>query len=43
VGLASVPSYAVRNVWTHDLSSTGGLISAEVPGDSTVLLRVSAR
>jgi hypothetical protein len=41
VGLPSSSSYAVRNVWTHDVSSTGGLISAEVPGDSTVLLRVS--
>ncbi len=43
VGLPSASSYAVRNVWTHDVSSTGGLIGAEVPGDSTVLLRVSAR
>jgi alpha-galactosidase len=43
VGLPSASSYAVRNVWTHDVSSTGGLISAEVPGDSTVLLRVAAR
>lgn len=43
VGLPSAPGYAVRNVWTHDVSSTSGLISAEVPGDSTVLLRVSAR
>jgi alpha-galactosidase len=43
VGLPGAPSYAVRNVWTHDVSSTGGLISAAVPGDSTVLLRVSAR
>ncbi|MGA2452842.1 MAG: glycoside hydrolase family 27 protein [Solirubrobacteraceae bacterium] len=43
VGLPSASSYAVRNVWTHDVSSTGGLLSVEVPGDSTVLLRVSAR
>jgi hypothetical protein len=43
VGLPSAPSYAVRNVWTHGVSSTGGLISADVPGDGTVLLRVSAR
>jgi alpha-galactosidase len=43
VGLPSAPSYAVRNVWTHDVSSTGGLIGAEVPGDSTVLLRVAPR
>jgi alpha-galactosidase len=43
VGLPSVPSYALRNVWTHATSSTGGTISAYVPGYSTVLLRVSAR
>jgi len=43
VGLPSASSYSVRNVWTHDVSSTGGLISAEVPGDGTVLLRVAAR
>ena len=43
VGLPSAPSYAVRNVWTHDVSSTGGSISAVVPGDGTVLLRVSGR
>jgi alpha-galactosidase len=43
VGLPSAPSYAVRNVWTHGVSTTGGLISTEVPGDGTVLLRVSAR
>jgi hypothetical protein len=41
VGLPLASSYAVRNVWTHDASSTGGLISVEVPGDSTVLLRVA--
>jgi alpha-galactosidase len=43
VGLPSVPSYALRNVWTHATSSTGATISAYVPGDSTVLLRVSER
>jgi alpha-galactosidase len=43
VGLPPAPSYTVRNVWSHDVSSTGGLISAEVPGDSTLLLRVSSR
>jgi alpha-galactosidase len=41
VGLPGAPSYSMRNVWTHDVSSTGGLISARVPGDSTVLLRVA--
>jgi alpha-galactosidase len=43
IGLPSAPSYALRNLWTHRVSSTGGLISAEVPGDSTVLLLVSGR
>jgi alpha-galactosidase len=41
VGMPSASSYSLRNVWTHDVSTTGGLISVEVPGDSTVLLRVS--
>jgi alpha-galactosidase len=43
VGLSSAPSYALRNLWTHDVSYTGGLISAEVPPYSTVLLRVASR
>jgi alpha-galactosidase len=43
IGLPSAPSYALRNVWTHTTSTTGGLISAEVPRDGTVLLRVSPR
>ncbi len=43
VGLSAASHYALRNVWTHTTSSTSGTISAEVPGDSTVLLRVSAR
>jgi alpha-galactosidase len=43
VGLPSASSYALRNVWTHTTSSTRGSISAEVQGDSTVLLHVSAR
>jgi alpha-galactosidase len=43
VGLPSASSYALRNVWTHATSSTGGTISAYVSGDSTVLLRASAR
>jgi hypothetical protein len=42
VGMSSASSYALRNLWTHGTSSTSGSISAEVPGDSTVLLRVSA-
>jgi len=43
VGLLPASSYAMRDVWTHTTSSTRGSISVEVPGDSTVLLRVSAR
>ena len=43
VGLPPASSYALRNVWTHTTSSTGGSIVAEVPPDSTVLLRASAR
>jgi alpha-galactosidase len=43
VDLPPASSYALRNVWTHTTSSTGGSIGAEVAGDGTVLLRVSAR
>ena len=35
-------SYRVRDLWAHRTSSTRGSIGAEVPGDGTVLLRVSA-
>lgn len=42
VGLAPVASYSERNVWTHSTTTTHGSIQAEVPGDGTVLLRVSA-
>ncbi len=41
LGLPPASSYALRNLWTHTTSSTRGSIGAEVPGDSTVLLRVS--
>jgi alpha-galactosidase len=43
VGLPHASSYVLRDVWTHTTSSTGGSIRADVTGDSTVLLRVSAR
>jgi alpha-galactosidase len=43
IGLPPAPSYTLRNLWTHDVSSTGGLISAEVPPDSTVMLRAAPR
>jgi alpha-galactosidase len=41
IGLPPAPSYAVRNLWTHTTSHTGGAIRAQVPGDGTVLLRLS--
>src|ERR1019366_6138370 len=41
VGLPAASSYALRNAWTHTTSSTPGSINVEVPGDSTVPLRVS--
>ncbi len=45
VGMAKAGSYALHNVWTGTATSTGptGAITANVPGNSTVLLRVSAR
>jgi alpha-galactosidase len=42
VGMAPAPSYALRNLWTHTTSASSGAIAAEVPGESTVLLRVTA-
>jgi alpha-galactosidase len=42
VGLQTASSYSERNVWTHTTATTAGPISAQVPGDGTVLLRVSA-
>jgi hypothetical protein len=33
--------YVLRNVWAHTTRPSRGTISAEVAGDSTVLLRVS--
>jgi alpha-galactosidase len=41
VGLPPAADYSVRNVWTRATSTSGGAISAQVPGDGTVLLRVS--
>jgi hypothetical protein len=43
VGLPHASGYALRNVWTHTTSTGSGSIAAEVPGDATVLLRVSPR
>lgn len=42
IGLPSARSYVVRNIWEHATSSTSSQISALVPGESTVLLRVRA-
>jgi alpha-galactosidase len=42
IGLPAASSYSVRNLWTHTTSHSSGPIRAEVPGDGTVLLRVSA-
>ena len=43
VGLPEAGGYALRDLWTHTTRTTAGAISAEVPGDSTVLLRVYPR
>jgi alpha-galactosidase len=43
VGLPGASSYSLRNVWTHTTATTRGAIAARVPGDGTVLLRISAR
>jgi alpha-galactosidase len=43
VGLPGAGRYLLRNVWTHTTARTHGPISAEVRGDSAVLLRVTAR
>jgi len=41
-GMPASGRYLLRNLWTHTTHTTSGRIAAEVPGDSTVLLRVSA-
>jgi alpha-galactosidase len=41
VGMPAAERYLLRNLWTHTTQTTSGPIAAEVPGDSTVLLRVS--
>jgi alpha-galactosidase len=40
-GMPAAARYELRDVWRHATSSTRGPISAEVPPQSTVLLRVS--
>ncbi len=43
VGMPAAPRYALANLWTHTTSSTASTISARVPADGTVLLRVFPR
>ncbi|HEY3829749.1 MAG TPA: glycoside hydrolase family 27 protein [Solirubrobacteraceae bacterium] len=45
IGMPAASGYTLRNVWTGALSSVGSsaTIAANVAGDTTVLLRVSAR
>jgi alpha-galactosidase len=41
IGMPAAAAYRLRNVWSGAVTSTTGAIGASVPGDSTVLLRVS--
>ncbi|MGH3378421.1 MAG: glycoside hydrolase family 27 protein, partial [Actinoallomurus sp.] len=41
VGMPSASSYKLSNLWTKEISSTSGAISASVPGHGTVMYRVS--
>jgi hypothetical protein len=43
IGMPPTSSYKLLDVWTHRTSFTHGSIGAAVPGDGTVLLRVTAR
>jgi len=45
IGMVAAGGYAVRNVWGGGVTSvgSGGQLAANVPADSTVLLRISAR
>jgi alpha-galactosidase len=42
IGMPPASSYRVRNLWSHTTATSRGAISAQVPGESTVLLRVEA-
>jgi alpha-galactosidase len=42
IGMAPAHSYNVLNLWSNARSTTTGTLSATVPSDTTVLLRVSA-
>jgi alpha-galactosidase len=41
VGLPAASSYRLNNLWSHVVTSTGGSISATVPGHGSVMYRVS--
>jgi alpha-galactosidase len=41
VGLPAAPSYVLNNLWSHDITSTTGAISATVPGHGSVMYRIS--
>jgi alpha-galactosidase len=43
VGLPGASSYSVRDVWSHTTRVSSGPISASVPGNGTVLLRLHTR
>ena len=42
VGLPRAADYAVRDVWAHRTTTTGGAFGAVVPAEGTALYRVSA-
>ncbi|MFZ2049787.1 MAG: glycoside hydrolase family 27 protein [Solirubrobacteraceae bacterium] len=42
IGMPPAASYQLRNLWSHTTRDASGTISAEVPGESVVLLRVAA-
>lgn len=42
IGMPHASSYRLRNLWSHATTTSSGAISAEVSGESTVLLRVEA-
>jgi alpha-galactosidase len=43
VGLRPSSAYTVRDLWAHGTHVGGGAISATVPGNGTVLLRIAPR
>ncbi len=41
IGMPRASRYRLRNLWSHGTTTSTGAISAQVPGESTVLLRVA--